>query len=353
MVSKKINSIINELLAKNLIPDPLLRFGIRARLANHLALFQRLTCEERQERLMQHLDSLKQGPIAIATEKANEQHYEMPTIFFEHVLGKHKKYSSGYWDKNVHNLDEAEARMLELTCQRAQLRDGDRILELGCGWGSLTLWMAERYPHANITAISNSHTQKSYIDSQLLLRNINNVTVRTVNMIDYLGEGEDLFDRVVSVEMLEHMKNYQKLFARIASWLKPQGTLFVHIFTHREFAYHYETGDGDDWMARYFFTGGQMPSDDLLLYFQDSLQIEHHWQLSGLHYQKTAQAWLQRMDSAKDHLLPLMAETYGKKEQQRWWVYWRVFFMACQELWGYQKGEEWIVSHYLFRKQSK
>ncbi|MBX9743444.1 MAG: class I SAM-dependent methyltransferase [Chthoniobacterales bacterium] len=351
MVSKKINSIINELLAKNLIPDPIIRFGIRGRLANHLALFERLTCEERQELLMQHVASLKQSPIAIDTEKANEQHYEMPTLFFEQVLGKHKKYSSGYWDASVHNLDEAEARMLQLTCERAEIKNGDRILELGCGWGSLTLWMAEHYPHAQITAISNSQTQKSYIDSQLLARKINNVTVRTVNMIDYLGEGASLFDRVVSVEMLEHIKNYKKLFERIADWLKPNGSFFVHIFTHSEFAYHYETGNGDDWMARYFFTGGQMPSDDLLLYFQDDLQIENHWQLSGLHYQKTARAWLTRMDRAKNDLLPLIAETYGEKEQLRWWVYWRVFFMACEELWGYKNGKEWIVSHYLFRKR--
>jgi cyclopropane-fatty-acyl-phospholipid synthase len=342
---------LNELLAKNFLPDFLIRFGIRERLAAHLARFEKLNCEERQLLLMEHIDSLKQSPIAVATAEANEQHYELPTAFFEYVLGKHKKYSSGYWDKGVTNLDEAEERMLALTCERAQLADGERILELGCGWGSLTLWMAAHYPHAQITAISNSQTQKAYIDSQLVARKLHNVTVRTVNMVEYLGEGEALFDRVVSVEMFEHMKNYQCLLERIASWLQPEGSLFVHIFTHREIAYHYEVGETeDDWMARYFFTGGQMPSDDLLLYFQKDLQIQRHWQVSGTHYQKTARAWLHNMDRAKKEIMPLMAATYGQDQQRRWWVYWRLFFMACEELWGYKNGEEWIVSHYLFQK---
>ncbi|MFZ4115841.1 MAG: SAM-dependent methyltransferase [Chthoniobacterales bacterium] len=342
---------INHLLTKNLLPDFLIRFGIRRQLAVHLARFEKRSCEERQALLMKHIESLKQSPIAIATAEANEQHYELPTAFFEHVLGKHKKYSSGYWNEGVKSLDAAEERMLALTCERAGLADGERILELGCGWGSLTLWMASHYPHAKITAISNSQTQRAYIESELAARHLTNVTVRTVNMIDYAGEGEAAFDRVVSVEMFEHMKNYQRLLERIATWLKPGGSLFVHIFTHRESAYHYEIGDGeDDWLARYFFTGGQMPSDDLLLYFQKDLQLQNHWQVSGTHYQKTSRAWLEQMDEAKKEIMPLMAATYGEEQQKRWWVYWRVFFMACEELWGYKNGEEWIVSHYLFQK---
>jgi cyclopropane-fatty-acyl-phospholipid synthase len=343
--------LINKLIANNLLPDVLLRFGVRQRLAAHLARFEKLRCEERQELLMQHLDSLRKSPIAIATVEANEQHYELPTDFFAHILGEHKKYSSGYWDETVTHLDEAEARMLTLTCERAELEDGQRILELGCGWGSLTLWMASHYPHAEITAISNSQTQREYIESQLVERNLHNVTVRTVNMIDYQGEGEGIFDRIVSVEMLEHMKNYQQLFERIAHWLKPEGRFFAHIFTHRHAAYHYEVGEEDDWMARYFFTGGQMPSDDLLLYFQEHLQIEKHWQLSGTHYQKTAAAWLRNMDAARSELLPMIEATYGRSEKRRWWSYWRLFFIACEELWGYRNGEEWIVSHYLFKRR--
>ena len=340
----------DKLLATGLIPDALIRLGIRKRLADTLAPFEKLNCEQRQAKVMQHVKELQASPIAIATDEANEQHYELPTRFFERVLGKHMKYSSGYWDDGVTDIDQSDARMLGITCERAELRDGQRILELGCGWGSLTLWMAVHYPNAKITAVSNSRTQKIYIDAQLAARGLTNVEVRTVNMIHYEGEGDAVFDRVVSVEMFEHMKNYELLMQRVAGWLKPGGALFVHIFTHREYAYHYEAEGEDDWMARYFFTGGQMPSDDLLLYFQAHLNIEDHWHVSGSHYQKTSEAWLARMDGARDELLPLIAETYGKHQQARWWTYWRVFFMACAELWGYRNGDEWIVSHYRFRR---
>jgi len=340
----------DELLAKDILPDFLIRLGIRRRLAETLAPFEQLDGEGRQAALMSHIAGLRRSPIAIATVEANEQHYELPTRFFERVLGRHMKYSSGYWDADTTDIEASEARMLALTCERAGLEDGQEILELGCGWGSLTLWMAEHFPNARITAVSNSRTQRLHIESQLTARSLTNVHVRTVNMLEYEGEGASRFDRVVSVEMFEHMKNYEQLMGKIATWLKPGGALFVHIFTHRQYAYHYEVSGEDDWMARYFFTGGQMPSDDLLLYFQQDLKIENHWQVSGRHYQKTSEAWLERMDAARDELYPLMQETYGVENAKRWWVYWRVFFMSCAELWGFRDGSEWIVSHYLFRK---
>ncbi len=341
---------INHWLEQDRIPDSLIRYGIRKRLEKTLEKVRPEHCEDRQKAQMKHVNELKNSPLAIATDEANEQHYELPTKFFQGCLGPHLKYSSGYWEdgESSEDIEASEARMLKLSCERAELEDGQRILELGCGWGSLTLWMAKNYPNAEITAISNSNSQREFINSQLKDRGLNNVTVKTVNMIDYRGEGESIFDRVVSVEMFEHMKNYQLLLGRISDWLKPDGKLFVHIFTHKDISYHYEVENEDDWMSRYFFTGGQMPSDDLLLYFQDHLSIEDHWQVNGGHYERTSNAWLGLMDKNKKELYPIVEETYGKDQSVKWWVYWRVFYMACAELWGFRKGEEWFVSHYRF-----
>lgn len=298
---------------------------------------------------MRHVRELKASPIAIATDEANEQHYELPTRFFERVLGKHMKYSSGYWEEGVTEIEESEARMLALTCERAGLADGQRILELGCGWGSLSLYLAEKYPHATITGVSNSRTQKAYIDGEARRRGFTNLTIITCDMnVLELPAGQ--FDRVVSVEMFEHMKNYQRLLANVARWLKPGGQLFVHIFTHLKYPYHFIARDQTDWMARHFFTGGQMPSHDLLMQFQDDLTLVSDWKVDGTHYQRTAEHWLQAMDRHKAEILPLFAQTYGADQATKWWVYWRVFYMSCAELWGYRGGQEWIVSHYLFRK---
>jgi cyclopropane-fatty-acyl-phospholipid synthase len=249
----------------------------------------------------------------------------------------------------MESLDEAEEKMLTLTCERAQISNGMDILELGCGWGSLTLWMAERYSHAKITAVSNSHPQREFIAAQCRERGIRNVEIITADMNAF--DATKRFDRVVSVEMFEHMRNYELLLHRVSSWMKPDGRLFVHIFCHREYAYVFEAEGEDNWMGKYFFSGGIMPSDDLLLYFQDAAALEDHWRVDGTHYERTANHWLENMDSRKDAVMPVLERTYGEKNAALWFQRWRIFFMACAELWGFRKGQEWWVAHYLFRKR--
>lgn len=339
----------NSLLEKNRIPDFLIRQGIRKLLKQRLVDENKGNVEAQQAHLMSLIEELKNSPIAINTADANEQHYEVPTEFYKYCLGKHLKYSSGYWKQGVTDIDASEHDMLELTCQRAELANGQDVLELGCGWGSLSLFMAEKFPKSNFTVVSNSRTQKTYIDEQAQQRGIHNLTVITTDINVFTID--KTFDRVVSVEMFEHMRNYKLLMQKVASFLKPTGKLFVHIFTHKEYAYKFEVIDETDWMSKYFFTGGIMPSDDLLLYFNEHLSIEKHWHVNGTHYGKTSEAWLQNMDKNKTHILPLFEKTYGQDQALKWWVYWRIFYMACAELWKFNNGNEWLVSHYLFTKK--
>jgi cyclopropane-fatty-acyl-phospholipid synthase len=339
--------MIDALLEKDLLPDWVVRIGIRRLLARRIR--DESGPGDPGERLRAYAEDLRRRPIAEDTRAANEEHYEVPTPFFQYCLGRRLKYSGCLFETGSETLDQAEEAMLALYVERAQIADGQDILELGCGWGSLSLYLAERFPNARVTGVSNSRTQKAFIDSEAARRRISNLAIVTCDMNTFAA-GEGRFDRVVSVEMFEHMKNYQELMARISRWLRPGGLLFVHIFTHRTLAYHFVSRDSTDWMARYFFTGGQMPSHRLLLEFQDDLKRVSDWTVSGVHYQRTAEAWLRNMDAHRAEIMPLFRETYGAGNETRWWSYWRVFYMSCAELWGYQGGDTWIVSHYLFRK---
>ncbi len=341
----------DKLIEQNKVPDFLLRQGIRKLLKQRLDGENKGNVEKQQAHLMSLIGQLKTSPIAVNTADANQQHYEVPTKFYQYCLGKNLKYSSCYFKDGVADLDTAEDDMLELTCDRAGLANGQHVLELGCGWGSLSLYMAARYPQSIFKVVSNSRTQKMFIDMTAKNRGLKNLKVITADMNTF--DIDEQFDRVVSVEMFEHMRNYTLLLKKVASFLKDDGKLFIHIFTHKEYAYLFEVIDDTDWMSKYFFTGGIMPSDDLMFYFNEDLVVKRHWHVNGTHYGKTAEAWLKNMDNHKAEIIPLFEETYGQKEALKWWAYWRIFYMACAELWNYNNGNEWIVSHYLFQKAER
>lgn len=296
------------------------------------------------------IEELKKSMVAVDVDKANEQHYELPAIFFEKVLGKNLKYSSAYFEPgNISDLDKAENEALRLSASRAELQDGMNILELGCGWGSLTVYMAKNFPNAKITAVSNSHSQREYIQKRLEKAGLHNVNIITQD-INELSLDESQFDRVVSIEMFEHVRNYQALFGKVSSWLKDDGKLWCHIFCHRNLMYKFEQQSEYDWMSKYFFTGGIMPAFDTFLSFQENMLIEKRWYWSGRHYEKTSNAWLKNMDMHEEFLLPHFKKVYGD-EYKVWWHRWRLFFMSCAELFGLEQGKQWGVGHYLFAKR--
>jgi len=343
MISKLI-----ELAEKGIIPDYFIRQGIVRNCENRLKNENVSNTEKVSLKKQIWIEQMKESPIALVPEKANEQHYEVPPAFFENVLGKHLKYSSGYWPDGVNSLDESEESMLELSFERAQLADGDSILELGCGWGSLTCYMASKLPNSKITAVSNSKDQKEHILNRCKNQGLDNIEVITADMNDFGTESK--YDRVVSIEMFEHMRNYKKLLSKISSWLHDDGKLFIHIFTHQSVVYPFENLGEADWMAREFFSGGMMPSHDLLLHFQDDLIIDDVWSILGTHYEKTSLAWVNKMDANKDSIMKIFLKTYGD-DAKLWFQRWRIFFMSCEKLFGYNNGSEWGVSHYRFSKR--
>jgi cyclopropane-fatty-acyl-phospholipid synthase len=348
VAEQQTNGLAIDLVERGFVPDFLVRRGMRRMLRNRLRQEEAGTEQQRVERAAKFIESCRSGPIALQTDKANEQHYEVPAALFERVLGRHLKYSGCHWGPDCHTLDDAEASALAISCERAELDNGQRILELGCGWGSLSLWMAEHYPGSEITAVSNSASQREFIEGKARERGLGNLNVVTADMNEFSTDGS--FDRVVSIEMFEHMRNYQELLSRIAGWLAPGGKLFVHIFCHRRTPYAFETQGAANWIGRYFFSGGTMPSDDLFSHFQNDLNLKQSWRWNGHHYGRTSNAWLAKMDAARSELLPLFEATYGAADANRWINRWRMFFMACAELFDYHDGDEWWVSHYLFEK---
>lgn len=337
---------------RGLVPDAMLRAGIRRLCEQRLAEQLQGGVQAQSVRYASLLQSLRSSPLAIHTDAANRQHYELPPAFFAHCLGKRFKYSSCYYPAGNETLDQAEEAMLALYAERAQLTDRQDILELGCGWGSLTLWMAERYPNTRITAVSNSHRQREHIEGQCRVRGLSNVRVLTCD-VNQLELDTAAFDRCISIEMFEHMRNYQTLMQRIGRWLRPGGSLFVHIFAHRTLMYPFETAGGDNWMGRHFFTGGLMPAADTLLHFQQGgLALQQRWLLDGSHYQRTSNHWLANQDAHREPVMRILREAYGDAGARLWFQRWRMFWMSCAELFGYDDGQQWLVAHYRFGRDA-
>jgi cyclopropane-fatty-acyl-phospholipid synthase len=336
------------LVERGVVPDAWVRAGIRALLRERLGEIHEGDVERAAELTERFVAEMNAAPVALVPHKANEQHYEVPAEFYAAVLGPRRKYSCCHWPAGVETLAAAEESALAITCEHAELADGNRILELGCGWGSLSLWMAERYRRSEIVAVSNSHSQRAYIQERAATLGLDNLRVVTADMNEFATD--DRFDRVVSVEMFEHMRNWHELFRRIHGWLVPGGRFFLHVFCHRSTPYPYEDRGPGDWMSRTFFSGGMMPSDDLALRFQSHLDFVRRWRWSGLHYERTLRAWLALLDTRAAIVRPILARTYGDGAAAGWWVRWRLFFLACAELFAYRGGREWWVSHYLFER---
>ncbi|XP_066378757.1 (S)-coclaurine N-methyltransferase-like isoform X1 [Miscanthus floridulus] len=336
-------------LERNLIPDAVTRRLTRLLLAQRLRQGYLPSAPLQLQQLLQFVRSVEEMPIAIETDTTKAQHYELPTAFFKLVLGRNLKYSSCYFPDDSSTLEDAEVAMIDLYCERSKLQDGQSILDVGCGWGSLSLYIAKKYRNCSVTGICNSTTQKAFIEEQCRENELSNVEIIVADISKF--EMERSFDRIISIEMFEHMKNYKSLLKKISRWMKEDGLLFVHFFCHKTFPYHFEDKNDDDWITRYFFSGGTMPSANLLLYFQEDVSVVNHWLISGTHYARTSEEWLKRMDKSITSIRPIFEKTYGKESTTKWIAYWRTFFISVAELFGYNNGDEWMVAHYLFQKK--
>ena len=335
---------------QGLVPDRAIRAGIRRLCTQRLEEIGAHNVEHAGTALTDFVSAMRAAEIAPLPALANEQHYEVPASFFGQVLGEHRKYSCCYWTEGTRSLHEAEAQALQLTCERAGIEDGMAVLDLGCGWGSASLWIAEWYPGCSVTSVSNSQSQREFIEAEARRRGLANIKVLTRDMNEF--EAPARYDRIISIEMFEHMRNYEMLFEKINRWLNPGGRFFMHIFCHRSCAYAFEDKGPGDWMSRHFFSGGIMPSADLPLHFQRDLTLRSRWFWDGRQYEKTANAWLASMDARKKAIMPILAKTYGEVNAAQWFMRWRIFFMACAELFGYDDGQEWFVAHYLFDRRA-
>jgi cyclopropane-fatty-acyl-phospholipid synthase len=344
----KASSTVLDWSERGLVPDSVLRAGIRRLCRQRLKDIRADDIQISGQLLEAFVRKMNQSPVALVPELANEQHYEVPPEFFSEVLGDHGKYSCCHWGEQTESLSQAEAEALKISCERAGIEDGMSVLDLGCGWGSLSLWIAEHYPACRVYSVSNSRPQGEHIRHVSRERGLHNIQVVTCDMNDFAPD--QTFDRIVSVEMFEHMRNYRELFGRINGWLNEGGRFFMHIFCHRSSAYEFLDEGPSDWMGRHFFSGGMMPSDDLPLRFQEQLRLLRRDRWNGTHYEATANAWLKNMDARRDRVMPILARTYGEENAERWFQRWRIFFMACAELFGFDNGREWYVSHYLFAR---
>ena len=340
-------SILDQSLGLGLVPDSVLRSASRWSAKNRLRNEERGGVEAQEERLHDMVGRMKSGAIAEEVETANQQHYEIPSEFFELFLGPRRKYSSGYWAGEQADLPGSEDLMLSMTCSRAGIENGMKILDLGCGWGSLTLWIAEHYPDCEITSVSNSATQKETIDREAEQSGFDNVRVITADVNGF--EPEEKFDRVVSVEMFEHMRNWQELLRRVSTWLEPGGKLFIHIFTHRRIAYRF----AGTWASERFFTAGTMPSHDLMLHFQDDLEVEDRWAVSGINYARTLAAWLELLDANREQAMRILETVYDRKAARRAFGTWRLFLISTEQIWRWNEGNDWMVSHYLLSPRKR